>query len=639
MAVPTRLPAPLEPVGRPPAIRIMTASAARIRPTQPSTYRERKTESWQQKAFFYSRVIPELNYASRFYAKMLKKLRIYPALRDTNDEVKPITSGLPVELLDRIQDPGGGRSGILSAYGRLMFMIGDGYLFGRDLGKPVERWSFVNPDELQITEDGIAWKSTRGGAYVPLPKGTTEAYRMWSPDPEYSGEAESPMRAAIEIAEELDLLTKAVRSTAVTRMLNGLLKVPQELSFGSDEPGLDDDPEANPFLQDMLDHLESAIENPGTPEGAMPWIAEGADEFLAGLEWISLHDAQTDYMEKDLRREAIDRLAMGMDLPPEVLKGMAEANHWGARQIMHDTWRTHGSVVAEQFCDDLADAYLRPALLAEKFEDWSRVVIAYDDSQVVVPPDRTDDADKAYDRGNVSDQEYRIMKGIAESGAPSEEEKRVYLAVKLRDTSFLKGTKYEVEEPAPKAAPPGPIPSTDNPAPPEDGPPAPGPAGVSRQESRAAIVRGAAELALYRCREVAGSRIRQQIKARSRSAPELALIDGKSNCHAAALIGEKRLHAMGLNQPLALVKTGADGFCALLEGWGFPPEQSKVLGDMIVVYAAKTLYQIELPQLPPGFLSQVERMREFIVDQAIVDHNNDSLARLREMLPGVEIKG
>lgn len=622
-----------------PQIRIMTASATKVRPSNPSTYRERQSAPWQHKAFYYSRIIPELNYASRFYAKMLKKLRIFPALRDPNDEVKPITDGLPVELLDRIQDPGGGRSGILSQYGRLMFMIGDGYLFGRDLGKPVERWSFVNPDELQITEEGIAWKSTQGGAYVPLPRSTTEAYRMWTPDPEFSGEAESPMRAGIEIAEELDLLTKAVRSTAVSRMLNGMLKVPQELSFGADEPGLDDDPESNPFLQEMLDHLEGAIENPGTPEGAMPWIAEGAEEFLAALEWISLHDAQTDYMEKDLRREAIDRLAMGMDLPPEVLKGMAEANHWGARQIMHDTWRTHGSVVAEQFCDDLADAYLRPALMQAGYEEWYRVVITYDDSQVVVPPDRTDDADKAYDRGNVSDVGYRTMKGIPESDAPSEEEVRIYLAVKLHDTSLLKGTKYEIEEPEPTELPPGPVPTTDSPAPAEEGPPAPGPAGVSRQESRASIVRGAAELALYRCREVAGSRVRTQIRGRSKTAPELALIEGTSNCHVAAEIGEKRLHAMGLNRPLDLVKTGADGFAALLEGWGFPSEQSKVLADMIVVYAAKTLYQTTLPTLPPGFLSQVERMREFIVEEAIIEQNNDSLARLQEMLPGAMIKG
>ena len=232
------------------------------------------------------------------------------------------------------------------------------------------------------------------------------------------------------------------------------------------------------------------------------------------------------------------------------------------------------------------------------------------------------------------------MKGISEDDAPSEEEVRIYLAVKLHDTSLLKGTVYEVETPEPAQLPPGPVPTSDSPAPAEEGPPAPGPAGVSRQESRASIVRGAAELALYRCREVAGSRIRTNIRNRSKTAPELALIEDKSNCHVAAILGEKRLHAIGLNQPLTLVKTGADGFSALLEGWGFPPEQSKVLSDMLVVYAAKTLYKTELPTLPPGFLAQVERLRASVVDEAaIIEQNNDSLARLQEMLPGAMIKG
>lgn len=632
------MPLPTSLVARP-QVRIVTASAMKVQPRVQSTYRERANWDWQRKAFFYTKLIPELNYASRFYAKMLKKLLIYPAFRRPDDTTEPIKEGLPVDLLDRIQDPGGGRSQILSNYGRLMFMIGEGYLFGRELGTDMERWAFVNPEELEITPDGYKWKPTSSGDPIELPRSRTEAYRMWSPDPERSGEAESPMRAAIGIAEELDLLSKAVRSTAVTRMLNGLLKVPAELSFGSDEPGLDDDPEANPFIQELLDYIVSAIENPGSAEAAAPWVAEGAAEFLEQLEWMSLHDPQNDYMELGLRKEAIDRLAMGMDLPPEILKGMAEANHWGARQIMHDTWLSHGQPVAEQFCDDLADAYLRPALKAEGFDRWRDVVIGYDDSNVVIPPDRTDDADKAYDRGTLSRVGHRKLKGISEDLAPDEEEERLWLAVKLRDPGFLKGTKYEIEQPAPAAMPPGPQPSTDAPPDAQEGPPPPGPAGVSRQESRAAIVRGAAELALYRCREAAGSKIRQQIRTRSKGAPELALIDGRPNWHVAAMIGKQRLDVLGIGPPLQLVRTGTEGFCALLGAWGFQPSQAEVLSEMVAVWAAKTLFDEELPSLPPGFLAQVDRMRELSFEQATVDHNNDSLARLTELMPGVGIKG
>ena len=630
MAIPVRL--------KPSPPRIVTASASKVTPKSSSTYRDRKGLSWQKKAFLFTKIIPELNYASRFYSKMLSRLRIYPAYRLPNDETTPITEGMPVDLLDRIQDAGGGRSQLLSSYGRLMFIVGEGYLFGRELDKPTERWSFVNVNELSFDGKAILWKPTSSSEPIRYSPKEAEAYRLWTPDPEFSGEAESPMRAVIDIAEELDILGKGVRSTAVTRMVNGILKVPAELSFGSDEVGVDEDPETNPFLADMIDHIIGVVENAGSPEAAAPFLAEGMLEYLAGLEWIRTHDPATDYLERELRKEAIDRSAMGLDLPPEVLKGMAEANHWGARQIKHDTWLTHGSSVAEQFCDDVADAYLRPALKRENFERWREVVIAYDDSNVVIPPDRTDDADKAWDRGNVSDPGYRTMKGISEAMAPSEEEERINLAIKLREPALLKGTRFEIEEPEPAPMPPGPQPSEDAEPDAEEGPAPPGPAGVTRQESRNAIVRGAAELALMRSREVAGSRIRSNLQKRSNARSELELIDGVPNANIAAILGEAKLKALGLSEPLQFVKSGTDGFCSLLQSWGFDESQARVLSEMILVYAAKTIYQPELPPLPSGFLAQVERFRE-LSEQQVVQQNNDSLAMIEEMMPGTRIKG
>ena len=548
---------------------------------------------------------------------------------------------MPVELLDRIQDPGGGRSAILSSYGRLMFMIGDGYLFGRDLGKPVERWSFVQPDELQITEDGIAWKSTRGGAYVPLARSTTEAYRMWTPDPEYSGEAESPMRAGIEIADELDLLTKAVKSTATSRMLNGMLKIPQELSFGADEPGLDDDAEANPFLQEMLDHMDGVIENPGTPEGSLPWFAEGAAEYLADLEWMSLHDAQTDYMEKDLRLEAINRLAMGMDLPPEVLKGMAEANHWGARQIMHDTWRTHGSVVAEQFCDDLADAYLRPALLQAGFEDWHRVVIAYDDSQVVVPPDRTDDADKAYDRGNVSDSGYRTMKGISEDDAPERGGGSDLPRGQAPRHLPPQGHGVRGGDARARAASPRPRPDV--------GQPSASGGGSARAWARRRLPPGVARLDRSRRR---GARALPLPRGRGVAHPNEHPQPLEDSSRACADRGQVQLPRRGhprgeapprdRSQPAPDAREDGGGrVLARCSKAGASRRSSRRCSRTCSSSTRRRRStRPSFPTLPPGFLAQVERLRASIVDEAaVVEQNNDSLARLQEMLPGAMIKG
>ncbi len=636
MAVPTQRPVKRRP-------RILTASASKMDPRNDDSVRRRHGQSWQKNALEYTRLVPELNYASRFYSKMLKRLKIYPALREPNEKLTPITSGLPVELLDRIQDPGGGRSNILGQYGRLMFITGEGYLLGRNLETDDERWSFVWLDEVELLENG-GLRHKPQSAVSPTEYGPSEAlaYRLWTPSPELSGESESPMRGVLEVAEELLILGKSVRATAVSRILNGMIKVPSELSFGSDEAGLDDDPEANPFLADLIDHILGAIENAGSAEAAAPFIAEGAEEYLAALDWIKLHDPASDYMEQGLRKECVERCAKGLDFPAEYLLSLTDSNHWTARAITHEMWRSHGAPIAEQFCDDMSEEYLRRALREANYPDWKQIVVAYDDADVVIAPDRSDDADRALDRGTIGWAGHRMMKGIDESLKPDEEEQRVWLAVKMRNPAFLKGTRFEVEDPTPQAppqpgaAPPGPQPSTDPPADPQDGPPEPGRAGVSRQESRAAALHGAAYSGLHRCREIAGSRIRTGIRDRSRNSAELKKLDGHQNSQAASVLGKEALEGCGFADPLDLVKTGANGFLAISTEWGIDETQARALAQMIEVFAANTLFESGLPTFPSGFFAQLVRATEIsseLGEEGITRRNNRALKQLEEEYP------
>lgn len=611
---------------------IVTASAMKLEPND-SRRSEMRTTDDEVRAFLYTKTIPELNYASRFYAKMLSRLKIYPARRDVRDGLTPITEGPPVDLLERIQDPGGGRSGIQRSYGRLMFIAGRGFLFGRNFEQPNERWSFVSSREIKLQDNKIIWTPTESGTPQEFTVGeSAQAYAMWTPSPERSGEAESPMMSVLEVAEELSILSKSVRATAVSRILQGILKVPSEISFGADEAGVDDDPEENEFLSDLIDHIVGAIENAGTAEAAAPFLAEGAAEFLRELEWIRMHDPQTDYLEKELRAEAVTRLSIGLDMPPEILKGLADANHWGARQIMHDTWRSHGAPVADQFCDDLSEAYLRPALQEAEYPDWEQVVVAYDDADVVVSPDRTEDADRAYDRGQVNDEGYLKLKGIDAAYAAKEEDKRLYLAVKLRDARFLKGTKYEVEDVTPVAQLPGPQPTRDADSPAEEGPPLPGPAGVSRQESRSLEVRGAAALSLLRCRELAGSKLRQ---ANKRNPAVCAQIEGRPAASIAFVLGPEQVTALGTD-PRQLVNGGTDRFVEFCLELGIQEQQARALAQMVEVHAARTLFEPRLPPFPAGFAAHIERANEISLEleEEIVRQNNLSLARLSGMIGG-----
>jgi hypothetical protein len=512
----------------------------------------------------------------------------YPARLMPDLSVERIESGAPVELMDQIQDPGGGRSQLQFDYGRQMFLTGEGVLFAYD---DFGRWKFLWKDEVKQREDG---------SYVRLTFQQQEtdevgvAYRFWSPHPRWSDQADSPMRAVQDICEELLILTMGVRATALTRLTNGIVTIPTQMSPNPLSAGLDEDPEQNPFLSDWIEHVSAQIDDPASVEARIPFMVEGDYEYLDKLKWVKTHDPATDYMERDLRKEAIERLALSLDMSPEDLLGYTNANHWTGRQVQLDRWRMFGFNKAEQFATSLADAYLRPALRDDNYPDWQDVVIGFDDSQVVISPDRTEDALKAQAQGIINNAAAREALGWTDKDKLAGEEKDEFFALKLRAPELIDG---ELALPAR-----GPLPAQNggNPA---DGPPSPGTkSGVSRRESvSASVVAGAAMMALHQCRELAGVRIRHKCAD---------CASGETKSLVAAVVGPNVA-----KDPGALVRDGADGFRVLLCDWGVPAEQAVSLQGMLELYAARTLFD-RAPRLPSGFVAAIEKAKE--VSDALV---------------------
>lgn len=572
----------------------MTSSAIRVGSGEASDS-TRQEMLWQNRALHYIDVVPELNYASRFYSRTLKQLRLFPALMSEQGELEEIDSGLPVDLLNRIRDPGGRHAQILSSYGRLMFSTGEGNLFGYDLETEDETWLFVWNDELNVERDGttikqITWEPTLGDKHV---YGPTEAvvYRFWTPHPRRTGEADSPMRSIVEgnVGEELVKLTTAVLSTATTRATSGMLLIPAEISPPEPETA-DDAIEEQGLVSDLGRHLEAQIELAGTPAAVAPWLLEAAYDYIDRIRWVQMHDPQNDYLEAALRKEAVERIARGIDFPPEALLGLGHTNHWAALQILLDMWKSHGAPIAQQFCDDVTSSYLRGALRGEDYPDWDSVVVAYDDAGVVMKPDRSDDADKAWDRGQISDEGYRAMKDIPNTYAPSEEEKDLWLAVKMRDPSLLHGGMV-----APPVQPTA-----------AEGPALPGPEGDSGRPTRvtAAVGQDALELALMRCRELAGIRILQRAK---RALPDrMPALEEVPHSQVALVLGQSTLKGMGLSSAMALVEGGADNLRSLLLIKGYSAESAHSMGELIEMLAARTLYHEEFPEVPGHFLVHLE---------------------------------
>lgn len=299
---------------------------------------------------------------------------------------------------------------------------------------------------------------------------------------------------------------------------------------------------------------------------------------------------------------------------------MTDANHWTAKQVQYDKWRSHGIPRAEQFCDDINEAYLRPALEMDDFSDADKVVITFDDADVVVSPDRSQDALEVFKVGGLSWKSLRENSGFQETDAPSDDELAKIAALLTRNQSLI-SEEFDV---APAAAPTGPPPSANGNVDPSEGPPAPTKGrSVSRQEARTASILGAAALAIRQCRAKAGARLRTQERQNRAKDPDRCkdcqeILDGTiPNSVVASILGPELLEEIASHDPINLVKGGTDEFKGILSEWGIDAIQASALCQQLEAYAAQTLFEERQPELPPGFAALVEQAKE--VPLAVVD--------------------
>jgi hypothetical protein len=114
----------------------------------------------------------------------------------------------------------------------------------------------------------------------------------------------------------------------------------------------------------------------------------------------------------------------GLDVPKDVVTGLANVKYSNALQIDEALYKAHIEPLMLLIADALTVVYLRPYLLANGFDqtEVNRICIWYDPSQVATRNDRAADADSGFDRMAVSYDTWRRAHGFSEADAPSPNE-------------------------------------------------------------------------------------------------------------------------------------------------------------------------------------------------------------------------
>lgn len=435
-------PAPYQPSGNdwvPPALSAAatappaTVSDAKLAPEPPS---------WHDKAWLYYRHNGEARRAVDWIAHGVSRCRLHIAEVDNDgigDPTPVETPGPAGEVLAELHDGQVGQSAMMKRIATHLLVSGESWLVGyprpkdptatADTGSTA--WVVLARGEWQLARDEV-WlrlpehpKLDEQG-WVQFPASRVVMVRVYDPDPADGTRATSPFEAALAPLEELDGLDARVQADIQSRLAGaGLYELPESATMPQPQQSeaIGHNPtNGNPLVSGILAAAKTAIKKPKSASAVVPIFYTVADEAAGKGRHITFStpfDAQVPVLRQDARK----RLSSILDIPGEVIQGIEDLNHWSAWQTDSSAIKSHIGPLLTLICTTLTRKVLWPALKAagQSPEEFRKLVIWWDASEITLRPDRTKEALDAHKQKIISDKAARRELGFGEEDAPDEE--------------------------------------------------------------------------------------------------------------------------------------------------------------------------------------------------------------------------
>lgn len=325
----------------------LVAAATPVK-TGNSTKKVAEATGWKKEAWDFYDTVGELSYVCDWLGDALSRARLIAS--DIADDGRPTGATADTTVASIVADIAGGPAGQSTMLGRLatnLTIVGEAWVTiltrDTDLGS-VEEWHILSADEM----------TTRGSEILlTLGDDTTHVFnpdvdlltRVHIPHPRNARESAAATRSALEPLRELAGTAASIRGATRSRLAgNGILLLPQEISMpmaapptgDPDAPGLPapEQPvmeDRQVTAQDVMGQLQQvmtmAIQDPSSAAAMVPIILKAPGEHLDKVRHITLESEVTE-MSLRTRDSAIRRLALSLKVPPEMLLGLSQGNHW-----------------------------------------------------------------------------------------------------------------------------------------------------------------------------------------------------------------------------------------------------------------------------------------------------------------------
>lgn len=414
---------------------------------------------WKQTAWSMYDNVGELRYVCAWLANALSRCALVGS--DIDPSTGQPTGHTDSELVrDTVAAIAGGPAGQAALLGRLATYLtvpGEGFvaiivrtLTIDEVPHTVEEWYVLSTDEVKKSgsgQGGVVTITLPDGSKHELNDETDTLARIYRPHPRKSWESDSPVRAAIPILREIVHLGQHIEATTKSRLAgNGLLLVPNEITMPAanapkgeaaptdpDAPGL---PPATPIppalagpaitnrqvtatdvTRALVQAASTAIQQPDSPASLIPVVLQAPGEFLDKIKHVKFGTEFTEVVMK-LREAATKRLAIALDIPPEILLGTGGVNHWGAWQIEESGIKMHVEPLLTIICDRLTEFVLRPMLRILNHPDPESVVLWFSTDDLALRPNRSQDAKDLHAAGVIGSATLREAAGFTDADAP-----------------------------------------------------------------------------------------------------------------------------------------------------------------------------------------------------------------------------
>lgn len=381
------------------------------------------THEWQAEAAELYNQVPELRYGIYWIASSCSRAKLVVAKNPTGESTEPV----PVDRdhpawapLAELAPTEPEQAMMLYRIVTLMKLLGRWRLVGFDTSTGKRRWLVASEYDYRESGDGIWVHDTVSGQNLELPREAVWSIPMYMPHPVRSVEPDAPTRSLIGTLHELIDLSGHVQTAAKSRLAGaGLLLVPNSLSTVT--PGQSrgvNPPEGDALMHGLMRTAQTAIRSPNDVSRHLPVMIRGNQEALQAVRHLTLSTAFDEQVDS-LRTSAVRRIATGLDLPPEVLTGMGDLNHWTAWQVESSGNRVNIEPTLSFVSRELTVKFLQPALASLGVPDPEQYMITFDDAAVQNEANKGDLALAAFELGIISSDAARVALGYAADDAPT----------------------------------------------------------------------------------------------------------------------------------------------------------------------------------------------------------------------------